>query len=283
MERAVPVRSSHTSTAGMLAWPHPDGAAPLPARRPNQPTEEFRKVVFGGQVAGDEELAGADGLNKGMPYSASKSKEMTGSGIFEAEFNGGAQTASRNPQVTNTISQITFAEDASVPPRKPTSVAEVARQRELSRTVQSEGDGIMRRQVADTKSQELSGHDIFADYEDPRPNRSRRSDYSSSAQHSPVKNANVLPAPYLVSTFSFGEANFDSTPKTAKKITSNKSTDLTGKDILEGDSAVGSKEKHMSGAKLKEMTGSNIFADGKAPPRGRTRQPPGGDSSILLV
>jgi hypothetical protein len=38
MERAAPVRSSHTSTAGLLAWPHPDGAGSLPARRPNQVT-----------------------------------------------------------------------------------------------------------------------------------------------------------------------------------------------------------------------------------------------------
>ncbi|KAL6878412.1 hypothetical protein ACP4OV_012582 [Aristida adscensionis] len=233
MERAVPVRSSHTSTAGMLAWPHPDGAAPVPARRPNQPTEEFRKVVFGGQDAA------AEGLNKGMLHSASKSKEMTGSGIFEA---GTAAAASRNSQVMSTVSQISFGEDTTVPPRKTTSAAEVSRQRELSRTVQTEGDGKTKKQVANTKSQELSGHDIFADYEDPRPNMSRRSDYSSSAQHSPVKNANV-------STFSFGEANIDSMPKTSKKIASNKSTDLMGV---------------------------------KAPTRGRTRQPPGGDSSILL-
>jgi len=90
MERAAPVRSSHTSTAGLLAWPHPDGAGSLPARRPNQvtplfcspsssipthsivvlisycsslalqPTEEFRKVVFGGQVTEE----GAGGHNK---------------------------------------------------------------------------------------------------------------------------------------------------------------------------------------------------------------------------
>lgn len=41
MERAAPVRSSHTSTAGLLAWPHPDGAGSLPARRPNQVTPLF--------------------------------------------------------------------------------------------------------------------------------------------------------------------------------------------------------------------------------------------------
>ncbi|XP_062215448.1 uncharacterized protein LOC133916003 [Phragmites australis] len=276
MARAVPVRSSHTSTAGMLAWPHPDGAAPSPGRRPNQPTDEFRKVVFGGQVTDEEE---AEGLNKRRPCSAPKSKEMTGSGIFEGENAAASPTSSRNSQSNSTVSQINFAEDGSVPPRKPTSVAEVPSQRDLDRTIQGEGDSTIKMQVSDAKSKELGGHDIFADYEDPRPNISRRSNYRSSASHSPVKNANV-------STFSFGNANIDSTRKTAKKITSNKSTDLTGDANLVGDSAPASTEKQLSSAKLKEITGSNIFADGKAPTgerAGRTRQPPGGDSTISLV
>jgi hypothetical protein len=41
MERAAPVRSSHTSTAGLLAWPQPDGAASQAPRRPNQVTPLF--------------------------------------------------------------------------------------------------------------------------------------------------------------------------------------------------------------------------------------------------
>lgn len=93
-------------------------------------------------------------------------------------------------------SQITFSQDGTIPPRKPTSVAGVARQRELSHTVESEGDSKMKRQVSSAKSKELSGHDIFADHEVPKPNRSRRSDYGSSATLSPVKNANVLPEPF---------------------------------------------------------------------------------------
>lgn len=42
----------------------------------------------------------------------------------------------------------------------------------------------------------------------------------------------------------------------------------------------------MSRAKLREMTGSNIFADGKAENRDGlrgARKPPGGESSIALV
>jgi hypothetical protein len=56
----------------------------------------------------------------------------------------------------------------------------------------------MKRQVSTAKSKELSGHDIFADQEDPKPNRSRRSNYGSSTPLSAVKSANVLPAPCLL-------------------------------------------------------------------------------------
>ncbi|CAN6319783.1 unnamed protein product [Urochloa humidicola] len=268
MERAAPVRSSHTSTAGLLAWPHPDGSGPLPARRPNQPTEEFRKVVFGGQ--GTEE---ADGRNKMRTGSAvPKWKEMTGSGIFKAESAAAAPAASRDRQA----SQITFAQDGSIAPKKPTSAAEVARQRELSHTVQSEGDGKTKRQVSTAKSKELSGHDIFADHEDPKPNRSKKSDYSSSASLSQV------------STFSFGEADADSTPKTAKKKgTSNKPSDLNGKVISERDSAPAVKQP-LNRAKSADLNGSSVFANGKAPATAeqsgrRTRPPPGGESSISLA
>nr|CAB3495746.1 unnamed protein product [Digitaria exilis] len=312
MERASPVRSSHTSTAGLLAWPHPDGAGPLPARRPNQvtpaldlssspgrsssirpcgtpppppplpilelylitrslalqPTEEFRKVVFGGQ--GAEEADARKNMKKW--------KEISGSSILKAEASAAAPTASRDRQA----SQITFAQDGSIAPRKPTSVAEVARQRELSHTVQSEADSKTKRQVSTAKSKELSGHDIFADHEDPKPNRSRRSDYSSSTSLSPVKNANV-------STFSFGEADTDSAAKTArKKGTGNKTTDLGGKALLQREPAAPVVKKPLNRAKLEETTGSSVvFADGKAPATGeqagrRTRQPPGGDSRISL-
>lgn len=90
-----------------------------------------------------------------------------------------------------------------------------------------------------------------------------------------------------MSTFSFGETNTDSVPKTAKKITGKKFNDLTGNDIFKGDAAPASVEKHLSTLKLKEITGSNIFADGtKEPAQERVsgnRKPPGGVSSITLV
>ncbi|KAL8552253.1 hypothetical protein ACS0TY_001086 [Phlomoides rotata] len=48
----------------------------------------------------------------------------------------------------------------------------------------------------------------------------------------------------------------------------------------------GSTEKPLSVAKLKEMSGSNIFADGKVESRyyiDGVRKPPGGEISIALV
>jgi len=288
MERPAPVRKSHTSTADLLIWPEgaPQepfaGATPPPNRRPHQPSEAVRKVVFGGQVTEEE----AESLNKRKPCSAPKWKEMTGSGIFAAggeveedeSANASAtpiRTAPKNYQAISTISHISFAEEESISPKKPTSIAEVAKQRELSGTLLSEDDSKMKKQISDLKSKELSGHDIFAPPEDPQP---RNSENGSTSQ-TPGKNA-------YVSNFKFGEADEDSVVKTAKKIPTKKFSDLTGNGIFRGDDVPGTAEKHLSTAKLKEMTGSDIFADGKAPSRdylGGIRKPPGGESSIALV
>ncbi|KAG2540358.1 hypothetical protein PVAP13_9NG550400 [Panicum virgatum] len=222
MDRAAPVRSSHTSTADLLAWPQPQGQGPAPAT-PSPPR--------------------------------------------------------RPGQAISTVSHISFAEDGTDPPKKPTSVAEVAKQRELSGTLQSEADSKMKKQISNAKSKELSGHDIFSDTQESRSNRARNSSNGSSASDTPVRNANA-------STFSFGEANIDSAPKTAKKITGKKFNDLSGNDIFKGDAPPASAEKHLSTTKLKEITGSNIFADGKEPTREHpsgNRKPPGGESSIALV
>lgn len=74
--------------------------------------------------------------------------------------------------------------------------------------------------------------------------------------------------------------------KTAKKIHNQKFAELTGNGIFKGDVPPGSAEKPLSTAKQREMSGSNIFADGKAEARdyfGGVRRPPGGESSISLV
>lgn len=74
--------------------------------------------------------------------------------------------------------------------------------------------------------------------------------------------------------------------KTTKKIHDQKFAELTGNDIFKGDVPPGSAEKSLSTAKLREISGNNIFADEKARSRdylGGVRKPPGGESSIALV
>lgn len=74
--------------------------------------------------------------------------------------------------------------------------------------------------------------------------------------------------------------------KISKKIHNQKFAELKGNNIFKGDVPPGSAEKPLSTAKLREISGSNIFADGKAESRdflGGVRKPPGGESSISLV
>lgn len=80
------------------------------------------------------------------------------------------------------ISHISFAEEESVSPRKPTSLPEVAKQRELSGTLESEADAKLKKQLSDAKCKELSGHDIFAPPPEilPRPTTARALDLKGS-------------------------------------------------------------------------------------------------------
>ncbi|XP_020595615.1 uncharacterized protein LOC110035683 [Phalaenopsis equestris] len=64
-------------------------------------------------------------------------------------------------QAISSISQISFSADEIVSPRKPTSLPEVAKQRELSGNLESAVEDKMKKQQSDAKNKELSGHDIF--------------------------------------------------------------------------------------------------------------------------
>ncbi|KAJ4753383.1 N-lysine methyltransferase [Rhynchospora pubera] len=290
MDRSTPVRKSHTNTADLLTWQEvppseSDQTTPL-NRKPHQPSEAIRKVVFGGQVTEEE----AESLNKRKPCSAPKWKEMTGSGIFapgseealedEAASVTPVRTASRAYQQTlSGFSQISFsADEDNVSPKKPSSIAEMAKQKELSGTLLSDAEADkMKRQVSDAKRKEISGHDIFAPPEELRPRNVDEGPTTPRGLHSTSAGG--------ASSFLFGEDS-DSNVKTAKKIPTRKFSDLTGNDIFKGDTTPGTAEKSLSNAKLKEMTGSDIFADGKAASRhylGGARKPPGGESSIALV
>lgn len=287
MERATPVRKPHTSTADLLTWsetPPPDSTAAPRSSRPHQPSDGISKVVFGGQVT-DEEF---ESLNKRKPCSGYKLKEITGSGIFAAN---GEEESSETGGVTPTpnsktgirmyqqtlagISHISFGEEESVSPKKPATIPEVAKQRELSGTLLSESEAKLQKQVSDAKCKEISGHDIFA----PPPEIEPRTTVRALA----LKDNFHLGEPEELN----GNGVSGAEPvKTAKKIPNQKFAHLSGNDIFKDDAPPTSADKSLSNAKLREISGSNIFADGKVEARdylGGVRKPPGGESSIALV
>ncbi|GAB4861208.1 hypothetical protein Ancab_036366 [Ancistrocladus abbreviatus] len=286
MERNTPVRKPHTSTADLLTWsenPQADSPATGSSSRPVrnvQPSDGIRKVVFGGQVT-DEEV---ESLLKRKPCSGYKLKEMTGSGIFAAEGENDAQEsegASATPinktglrlyqQAVAGISQISFGAEDSVSPKKPSTLPEVAKQRELSGNLDSSSDANLKKQISDAKCKELSGHNIFA----PPPEILPRT--------LPTRPAETREKDTGEATLVFGE---EPVMKTAKKIYNEKFAQLSGNDIFKEEAPPKSAEKPLSGAKLREISGNDIFADGKVESRdylGGVRKPPGGESSIALV
>ncbi|KAM1729275.1 hypothetical protein ACFX12_019689 [Malus domestica] len=305
MERSTPVRKPHTSTADLLTWsetPLADSPLPSSASRPHQPSDGIRKVVFGGQVT-DEEV---ESLNKRKPCSAHKMKEITGSGIFAPKAeNDAAEADGANPtlkpgirmyqQAVAGISHISFGDEESVSPKKPTTIPEVAKQRELSGTLETEAEreARLKKQLSESKFKELSGHDIFAPPPEilPRTTTAPRAlALKGSIEIGEPTSPNCRTPVKKVSNPGGGQSNITSieepAPKTAKKIYDKKFSELSGNDIFKGDVPPSSAEKPLSSAKLREMSGSNIFADGKKEARdylGGVRKPPGGESSIALV
>ncbi|RRT43491.1 hypothetical protein B296_00028913 [Ensete ventricosum] len=187
-------------------------------------------------------------------------------------------------QAVGGISQISFGTEGIVePPRKPTSITEIAKQRELSGTAESELEAKVRKQLSEAKCRELGGNDIFGPPpEAPPPG------HSSAARNSELRSnigfGSRQPRDHPVA---FDEEKV--TTSTAKKKTySRKIQELTGNDIFRGDALRWSAEKQLSTAKLKEMSGSNIFANGnrKTVTRdylGGVRKPPGGGSSFAFA
>ncbi|KAH6758996.1 hematological/neurological-like protein [Perilla frutescens var. frutescens] len=290
MEKSTPVRKPH-STADLLTWSeNPPEISPAPASsaRSHQPSDGISKVVFGGQVT-DEEV---ESLNKRKPCSGYKMKEMTGSGIFKGKGENGLsetddtdQTPANKTglrmyqQTLSGVSHISFGEEETVSPKKPTSLHEVAKQRELSGNLESESEAKLQKQISDAKNKELSGNNIFAPPPEikPRP---------LGARALALRESITIGEPTSVNGAGNGASSEDPAIKTAKKIPNQKFSELSGNDIFKGDAPPASAEKPLSSAKLREMSGSNIFADGKVESRdyfGGVRKPPGGESSIALV
>uniref|UniRef100_A0A6N2MDT9 DUF4057 domain-containing protein n=1 Tax=Salix viminalis TaxID=40686 RepID=A0A6N2MDT9_SALVM len=301
MERNVAVRKPRTSTADLLTWKvSPPSSSPPPAssHRPHQPSDKISKVLFGGQVSQEE----AESLVKNRkPCSGYKLKEMSGSGIFNGQ-DGASESGDANPnnkttvrvyqQAVTGISQVSFSADESISLKKPTSIPEVAKQRELSGTMQNDADMKSKRQISNAKFKEITGHDIFSPPDEIVPRSLVAAHYLETKENKGIGEPapRNIRAPIKVSNPAGGQSNvlFGEEPamKTAKKIHDQKFHELTGNDIFKGDVPPGSPEKPLSMAKLREVSGNDIFADGKTASRdylGGVRKPPGGESSIVLV
>ncbi|XP_057852070.1 uncharacterized protein LOC131062426 [Cryptomeria japonica] len=280
------------------------GASPVgrPTIRMHQPAGGTSTISFGEQITPEE----AQALLKRKPCSESKKREMNGSGIFTANApNEGPNSANGfytpdrpsvrlYQQAAGTVSQISFGVDGSVSPKKPTSLTEVAKQKELSGSQELAADVHVRRQCSQAKSKELSGNDIFG----PPPELPPRSLHRNLEPKEDPKEAKDSdePVPRNVRTSvkvsnpagGFSQIIFgqESAGKTLRKVHDQKVAELTGNNIFKGDTPVVSAEKPLSVAKLKEMSGSDIFADEKPVGRdclGGIRKPPGGESTIALV
>lgn len=297
------VRSPHTSTADLLTWSatgaDASAASPAAPSRPSlKPAGGITPAMFGAPVSEHEAEDLSNSERRLM--SGSKMKEMTGSGIF-AEKNENSDSESSNPanrtsvrmyqQTVTGVSQISFSADGSVSPKKPSSIPEVAKQRELSGTFETDAEAKINKQLSEAKNKELSGSNIFGPPpETPaRPLAARNMELQGNVDfalpqrrsvHTSVKVSNPAGGP---SNITFSE---DPVTKTAKKIHNQKFQELTGNNIFNEDAPPGSADKSLSSAKLKEMSGNDIFSDGKASSRdylGGVRKPPGGESSIALI
>lgn len=256
-------------------------------------------MLFGGQITDEE----AESLNKRKPCSGYKLKEMNGSKIFAGDGEGGSTESGTSDgnfnnrtsvrivqQAAIGISQISFSTEEKISPKKPTTVPEVAKQRELSGTIENESDSRTRKQLSNAKSKELSGTDIFGPPAEIPARSSARAMGIKENKDMGEPAPRALRTSVKVSNPAGGQSNilFGDEPvaKTSKKIHDQKFAELTGNDIFKGDVPPGSSEKPLSVAKLKEMSGNDIFSDGKAESRdyfGGVRKPPGGESSIALV
>lgn len=98
-------------------------------------------------------------------------------------------------QTLNGISQISFSVEENVTPKKPTSLPEVAKQRELSGTLEAESDTKVKKPLSNAKCKELSGNDIFG----PPPENPPRSLAAARSLESKEKDMGE-PAPRAVRT-----------------------------------------------------------------------------------
>ncbi|CAN7120348.1 unnamed protein product [Brassica rapa subsp. narinosa] len=176
---------------------------------------------------------------------------MNGSGIFAHD----PKDASESDASTGLrYYQISFSADGNVSPKKPTTLTEVAKQRELSGNLLTEAELKSKKQISSANIEEISGHNIFGPPTEIQP--PPRSLAAAAAQQ---------------------EARRGNRDMGTKKPT------------LQEDRAtycLVKTSKKIHDQKFQELTGNGIFKDGKSESRdyfGGVKKPPGGESSISLV
>ncbi|CAA7019840.1 unnamed protein product [Microthlaspi erraticum] len=309
--RNIPLSDPHHSTADLLSWSEirrPDHSSA--ANRSNQPSDGVTEALDGCRVTNEE----TESLNTKKNCSGHKLKEMNGSDLFsdngidepihktinhyhqdqnsQISFSGEENaTPKKQTTVTEAAKQKELSRtEENATPKKQTSLTEAAKQKELSRTVQTEADSkSKKKQMSNSKIKSTTGHDIFAS---PLPSESQTPRRSLAATQQEVKgNKNVEESASRSSRASAKASNGqgqneEHVVKSSKKLHNPRIQQLTSNGIFKSDKIPpGYSEKMHSSAKLREMSGHNIFADGKSEYReyyGGTRRPPGGESSISL-
>ncbi|MCO5569196.1 hypothetical protein L7F22_022906 [Adiantum nelumboides] len=280
---SVPKSSKAPSTFDLLRWPE-EPVQPVchtPVRQ--QPTSGIGAILLGTALTPEE----AEALQKKRPNSELKKKEMSGSGIFcqDDDLDANGLPSTEKPIVRTHkpagVSQISFGEEGSISPRKPTSLPEVAKQRELSGTLEAPLEETPSRKPTSTaKVKELVGSNIFAPPSEVQP-RSIVCNLENAEGSTLQRDSS---SKFLGSTLaSFGDEDMD---VSAKKTNAYKAAELSGNDIFKEEAPVTLADKTLSAAKRKEITGNDIFADEKPSIRdhlGGIRKPPGGESSLTLV
>ncbi|KAG6505585.1 hypothetical protein ZIOFF_037949 [Zingiber officinale] len=256
MDRNLPVRTSHSCMADLLAWPNEpaEERSPTPSSRlkisflhfpPSlKPADRISPAMFGAPMTKEE----AEIVNKRRSCSALKLQDMNGNGIFaidDDEHNASNQKTSIRifQKSMGAISQILLGTEGIETPRKPTSFAELAKQRELRGTIESELEQLqVKKQLSEAKCKELSGSGIFA-LPPEIPQRHLAAQDQELRNNLDFESSQLQTKPASVNSHL---VDAETITKKAKKICNQKFKDLMGNDTFRGGAVSMPAEKQLS-------------------------------------
>ncbi|CAN8283876.1 unnamed protein product [Cochlearia groenlandica] len=269
---------------------------PSAANRSNQPSDGISEALSGCKITNEETKSVSKNVSYKKNCYSHKLKEMNGSDIFSDNGINEPNHKAINHYHQDQHSQISFSGEENATPKKPITLTEAAKQKEFSRTVLTESDSNSKKkkQMSNIKTKATtSGHDNN-NFESllPLPENKPCRSFASTEQEVKVNKNTEEHEPRnsrsSVKAASGKSRNKEDVVKSWKKIQHNpRFHQLTSNGIFKSDTIPpGYSEKMHSSAKLREMSGHNIFEDGKSEYRdyyGGPKRPPGGESSISLV